>query len=293
MANSDRRVEFDFYRSFADSAVPVPRPLFLETDPELAGAAVLRHGAHRRLRVAVPGPARARLRAASRRSGAAHVRDPRRHRARRRSRHCRRPRAAPSCRRRTRAGSASSTTGRASSTRNELEPQPIVARRHPLAAPPSAAAAAARGGRARRLPHRQLPLPRRRDPRRSSTGRWRTSAIRSRTSPGRSCPPGSGRATARPAASSSEADAIRIWEARSGLRVDPPALHWWKVFSCVKAQGIWLTGAREFAEGRATGHHARLHVLLADQLAGPLSCSPALGRCRTTQMNTDPRRLHR
>src|SRR5579862_1938877 len=30
---SDRRVEFDFYRSFADSGVPVPRPLFLETDP--------------------------------------------------------------------------------------------------------------------------------------------------------------------------------------------------------------------------------------------------------------------
>jgi len=47
-------------------------------------------------------------------------------------------------------------------------------------------------------------------------------------------------------------DAIRIWEARSGLRVARPALHWWQVFSCVKAQGIWLTGAREFAEGRAT-----------------------------------------
>src|SRR5262245_39170739 len=34
VANSDRRVEFDFYRSFADSTVPVPRPLFLETDPQ-------------------------------------------------------------------------------------------------------------------------------------------------------------------------------------------------------------------------------------------------------------------
>ncbi len=47
-------------------------------------------------------------------------------------------------------------------------------------------------------------------------------------------------------------EAIRIWEARSGLRADPAALHWWDVFSCVKAQGIWLTGAAEFAAGRAT-----------------------------------------
>ncbi len=47
-------------------------------------------------------------------------------------------------------------------------------------------------------------------------------------------------------------EAIRIWEARSGLRADAAALHWWDVFACVKAQGIWLTGAREFAAGRAT-----------------------------------------
>lgn len=46
-------------------------------------------------------------------------------------------------------------------------------------------------------------------------------------------------------------EAIRIWEARSGLLVDRAALRWWLAFSCVKAQGIWLTGAREFAEGRA------------------------------------------
>ena len=48
-----------------------------------------------------------------------------------------------------------------------------------------------------------------------------------------------------------EAEALRVWEARSGLTVDRVALHWWQVFSCVKAQGIWLTGAREFADGRA------------------------------------------
>lgn len=46
--------------------------------------------------------------------------------------------------------------------------------------------------------------------------------------------------------------AIRIWEERSGLRADPDGLHWWDVFSCIKAQGIWLTGSKQFAEGRAT-----------------------------------------
>jgi len=46
-------------------------------------------------------------------------------------------------------------------------------------------------------------------------------------------------------------EALRIWEEHSGLRVDRTALHWWAVFSCVKAQGIWLTGARQFADGRA------------------------------------------
>jgi aminoglycoside phosphotransferase (APT) family kinase protein len=56
----------------------------------------------------------------------------------------------------------------------------------------------------------------------------------------------------RPGGLVTEEDARRIWEARSGLRADPQALHWWKVFSCVKAQGIWLTGAREYAEGRAS-----------------------------------------
>jgi aminoglycoside phosphotransferase (APT) family kinase protein len=47
------------------------------------------------------------------------------------------------------------------------------------------------------------------------------------------------------------AEAVRMWEQRSGLRVDAGALRWWQTFSCVKAQGIWLTGARQFADGRA------------------------------------------
>jgi len=45
-------------------------------------------------------------------------------------------------------------------------------------------------------------------------------------------------------------EAIRTWEAASGLKADLDALHWWDVFSGVKGQGIWLTGAKSFQEGR-------------------------------------------
>lgn len=45
-------------------------------------------------------------------------------------------------------------------------------------------------------------------------------------------------------------EAIRVWEAASGLRADPVTLRWWEVFSCVKGQAIWVSAAREFQEGR-------------------------------------------
>lgn len=38
--------------------------------------------------------------------------------------------------------------------------------------------------------------------------------------------------------------AISHWEHTSGLHADPLALHWWDVFSCVKGQAIWQTAAR-------------------------------------------------
>jgi aminoglycoside phosphotransferase (APT) family kinase protein len=44
--------------------------------------------------------------------------------------------------------------------------------------------------------------------------------------------------------------AIRWWEESSGLVADPEALRWWEVFSSVKGQAIWVSGAAEFAEGR-------------------------------------------
>ena len=47
-----------------------------------------------------------------------------------------------------------------------------------------------------------------------------------------------------------KADALRHWEAASGLAADPAALLWWELFSCVKGQGIWVSSAREFQHGK-------------------------------------------
>jgi aminoglycoside phosphotransferase (APT) family kinase protein len=43
--------------------------------------------------------------------------------------------------------------------------------------------------------------------------------------------------------------AIAIWERASGLSADPVALHWWILFNCVKGQGIWVGSARAFIDG--------------------------------------------
>lgn len=56
------------------------------------------------------------------------------------------------------------------------------------------------------------------------------------------------------------AEAIALWEAASGLRADPAALHWWEVFSCVKGQAIWLSAAREYTDGAS---HDPILVLAA------------------------------
>lgn len=46
-----------------------------------------------------------------------------------------------------------------------------------------------------------------------------------------------------------EAEAIAIWERASGLTVDPAALHWWVLFNCVKGQAIWVGSAGAFNKG--------------------------------------------
>lgn len=44
--------------------------------------------------------------------------------------------------------------------------------------------------------------------------------------------------------------AIAFWEQASGLRADPAALRWWEVFACIKGLGIWISSSYEF-------HHAK------------------------------------
>lgn len=43
--------------------------------------------------------------------------------------------------------------------------------------------------------------------------------------------------------------AIAIWEASSGMTTDPAALHWWELFNCVKGQAIWISSARAWIDG--------------------------------------------
>jgi aminoglycoside phosphotransferase (APT) family kinase protein len=43
--------------------------------------------------------------------------------------------------------------------------------------------------------------------------------------------------------------AIAIWEASSGRKLDRRAFNWWEVFTCVKGQTIWVSSAHEFLEG--------------------------------------------
>jgi len=53
----------------------------------------------------------------------------------------------------------------------------------------------------------------------------------------------------RPGGLCSQAQAVAIWERASGLTADPEALHWWILFNCVKGQGIWVGSAAAFNRG--------------------------------------------
>jgi len=55
-----------------------------------------------------------------------------------------------------------------------------------------------------------------------------------------------------PAGLLARADAIRTWEAASGLKADPKALAWWETFASLKGLAIWISAACEYAEGRNT-----------------------------------------
>lgn len=55
----------------------------------------------------------------------------------------------------------------------------------------------------------------------------------------------------RPAGTVPEAEAIALWERASGLRADPVRLRWWRVFAQVTGLAIWISSAREVADGRS------------------------------------------
>lgn len=44
--------------------------------------------------------------------------------------------------------------------------------------------------------------------------------------------------------------AIRIWEQASGITLDRTSFAWWEIFASVKGLAIWISSGREFAEGR-------------------------------------------
>jgi len=45
-------------------------------------------------------------------------------------------------------------------------------------------------------------------------------------------------------------EAIAIWERESGLKAQKDALFWWEIFASLKGAAIWISAAREYAEGR-------------------------------------------
>jgi len=46
-------------------------------------------------------------------------------------------------------------------------------------------------------------------------------------------------------------EAIAHWEAASGLKVDPHAFRWWRVFASVKGIGIWISSSEDYHHGAA------------------------------------------
>lgn len=55
----------------------------------------------------------------------------------------------------------------------------------------------------------------------------------------------------RPAALLDRDAAIATWEAASGLVADPQGLRWWQLFAQVMGATIWVSSAREIADGRS------------------------------------------
>lgn len=44
--------------------------------------------------------------------------------------------------------------------------------------------------------------------------------------------------------------ALALWEAASGVPIDPVALRWWEIFAHVKGLAIWISSSKEYESGR-------------------------------------------
>lgn len=44
-------------------------------------------------------------------------------------------------------------------------------------------------------------------------------------------------------------EAFRIWEAESGLKIDPVRLRWWEIFNSLKGLAIWISAGKEYQNG--------------------------------------------
>lgn len=55
-----------------------------------------------------------------------------------------------------------------------------------------------------------------------------------------------------PAGTIAREKALAIWEKASGMKIDRATLAWWEIFASLKGTAIWISAAREYADGRNT-----------------------------------------
>lgn len=65
------------------------------------------------------------------------------------------------------------------------------------------------------------------------------------------CDPLWSHASGRPGATVPLAEAIALWEAASGLTLNPVSWRWWRLFAQVQGLVIWISAAREILDGRS------------------------------------------
>lgn len=58
--------------------------------------------------------------------------------------------------------------------------------------------------------------------------------------------------TERPGGMIARADAFRLWEEASGMKIDPVRLRWWEVFNSLKGLAIWISSGKEYQSGASS-----------------------------------------